>query len=124
MSIETMYDAGFFIDGDVGYPIFFEKAIKACEEALAEAEKQEPVAWIKNWADGSKEIVPDNYEGSYPVYTHPAQDETSSSQQACLVPLSDDEIASIDAKMLGEMLTTDEWIVRFARAIEQAHGIV
>ena len=41
MAIESMYDAGFFIDGDVGYPIFFEKAIKACEKALAEAEKQE-----------------------------------------------------------------------------------
>ncbi len=41
MAIEAMNDAGFFIDGDVGYPIFFEKAIKACKEALAEAEKQE-----------------------------------------------------------------------------------
>ena len=40
MAIEAMNDAGFFIDGDVGYPIFFEKAIKACKEALAEAENQ------------------------------------------------------------------------------------
>jgi hypothetical protein len=88
--------------------------MNACKEAL-EQPSQEPVAWIKNWADGSKEIVPDNYEGSYPVYTRPAQ------------PLSDDEINELwkesceDVRGLNLGFTTQQHY--FAWLIEQAHGI-
>ncbi len=80
-------------------------AINACKEAL-EQPAQEPVAWIKDWADGSKELVPDNYDGSYPVYTHHAQ------------PLSDVELSNI---FIRPDVNGDA--TRFARAIEQAHGI-
>lgn len=77
---------------------------------LKEQPAQEPVAWIKNWADGSKEIVPDNYEGSYPVYTHPAQ------------PLTDDEILSLLPWQLWREMP-NEIKIALARDIEQAHGI-
>ena len=112
-------------------------------EAL-EQPAQEPVAWIKDWADGSKELVPDNYDGSYPVYTHPAQpltrdwigtaleradkDEAFRKGLISLLaqPLSDDEIDKIlDNDDLWKV-EGDEVYVRtteFARAIEQAHGI-
>lgn len=89
-----------------------EKVINACKKAL-EQPAQEPVAWIKNWADGSKEIVPDNYEGSYPVYTRPAQ------------PLSDDEIQKtwynlypLDENNLWTDMLEGEHLRKFARAIE------
>ncbi len=79
-----------------------------CEEAIAQP-AQEPVAWIKDWADGSKELVFPNYDNSYPVYTHPAP-----SWQG----LSDDERDKIYFK------TFDMWSsqvdIDYAEAIEQA----
>ena len=50
-----------------------EYVLASTVQAALEQPAQEPVAWIKDWADGSKELVPNKYDGSYPVYTHPAQ---------------------------------------------------
>jgi hypothetical protein len=89
---------------------------------------QEPVAWIKyEWRvyEGQEYPMTDIQEhdnGGIPLYTHPAQDETSSSQQARLVPLSDDEIE----KMAKEMELNEIGFLIYkgmVRAIEQAHGI-
>ena len=79
------------------------------KEAL-EQPAQEPVAWIKDWADGSKELVPNNYDGSYPVYTHPHQWQG----------LTHDEIQNELKQMWDKGLIPSYSIVAFARAIEQA----
>jgi hypothetical protein len=79
----------------------------------AEQPAQEPVAWIKDWADGSREIVPANYDNSYPVYTNPAPSWQGNKE---FVGLSDDELAKIIGK--GAFYEWND--VEFARAIEQA----
>jgi hypothetical protein len=125
-----------------------EKVINACKEAL-EQPAQEPVALLEalsdlehqQWMKWAKSIIdsepisesrkqrwltmmvdykdlPDNiqeYDREWArkvmaLYTHPAQ------------PLSDDEIRQIIAKE-GIPVRTGNTAVRFARAIEQAHGI-
>lgn len=91
---------------------------KALQDALAEQE-QEPVAWIKDWADGSREIVPANYDNSYPVYTHPAPNKE-------WVRLSDEDILKFvpsieEFKPEYGIMLSNEWnILDFAVAIEQA----
>ena len=98
MAIVALEKAQHAMQTDSGVDVI-EEALNACKEAL-ESQEQEPVAWIKDWADGSKEIVPDNYDDSYPVYTHPAQ------------PLTNQEI--------HEIAERDLELFDFARAIEQA----
>lgn len=113
-------------------------AINACKEALAEAEKQ--TLYGKEYMEGfnagkmfaelehtAQEPVAIVMEDSYgygaslykrlplgtKLYTHPATWQS----------LSDDEIRQIIAKE-GIPVRTGNTAVRFARAIEQAHGIV
>jgi hypothetical protein len=58
-----------------------------------------------------------------PLYTHPAQDESSSSQQARLVPLSDDELKNVIYAVEDKFGMSLIGGIAIARAIEQAHGI-
>ncbi len=95
-----------------------QQTLVACKEAL-EQPAQEPVAWIKevevlymkaHKADGIKNwktnlgLKPE--PDDVPLYTHPAQ------------PLSDVELSNI---FIRPDVNGDA--TRFARAIEQAHGI-
>ena len=66
--------------------VYLAKALNACKEALAEAEKQEPVAWMN---DKTPEGIfarhkegADNFGCTIPLYIHPATWQS----------LSDDEI--------------------------------
>jgi hypothetical protein len=108
---EIMMHAGILYPREFGKS--FLKTYEAMKEAL-EQPAQEPVAWIKDWADGSKELVPNNYDGSYPVYTHPHQWQG----------LTEDEIheqienASIPQYQGMDVTATN--LITFARAIEQA----
>jgi hypothetical protein len=94
------------------------KAIVALLQAIAEAEKQEPVAWA------SENVIPlrpckDNHPciltgfkceaNTIPLYTHPPKRE----------PLTDEQIATISV----ECATVSPSDIYFARAIEAAHGI-
>jgi len=108
-----------------------EPIINSCKEAL-EQQAQEPVAWMYETDGGAVKLscYREGHQGGgkirnyneTPLYTHPAQDETSSSQQARLVPLSDDEICKIYEDIRWDIRGTDI-VIDFARAIEQAHGI-
>lgn len=88
----------------------------ACKEALAEVEKQEPIAWIEyRWEDeGDGLMYPVTYLHEYdngdskPLYTHPATWQS----------LSDDEITSIIHDNVDVWEFED--VMVFARAIEQA----
>jgi hypothetical protein len=79
--------------------------LEACKEALKEAEKQEPVAYIKEVGEhGIIDFAYIDEDVAYPVYTHPATWQS----------LSDDEI---------EDIWNRNWDVGYkacARAIEQA----
>jgi hypothetical protein len=97
----------------IWYSVDLDEAINACKEALATNKEsslvqpaQEPVAWIKDWVDGNKELVPNKYDGSYPVYTHPAQ------------PLSDDAVNELWLKLPQFPSHID-----VVRTIEKAHRI-
>jgi len=78
-------------------------------QAIAEAEKQEPVAWM--WKDETITTDPDRADGTWtPLYTHP---------QPSQKPLTDEQIATISV----ECATVSPSDIYFARAIEAAHGI-
>ena len=85
--------------------------IQICKEALAEAEKQEPVAWMNDKTPSGifarhKEGA-NNFGCDIPLYTHPATWKS----------LSDDEIL----KLYNECHIYDYKMgLCFARAIEQA----
>lgn len=95
----------------------FDYIINACKEALALAEKQEPVAYIEYvWvtdAEGlqSPEVRFHEYDNgnSKPLYTHPATWQS----------LSDDEIFELHHKWIINSGNKDTQY-DFARAIEQA----
>ena len=105
MAIETnnWLKSHLWVDSLAGEEL--DKVPNACKEAL-EQPSQEPVAWIKDWADGSKELVPNKYDSSYPVYTHPHQWQG----------LTDDEIQAIRIKTFDAIATNYE----VYRSIEQA----
>lgn len=90
-----------------------EKAIIALRQAIAEAEKQEPVAWMhpdgRLWTFGKG-----FYKSTFaiPLYTAPPQRK----------PLSDEEIVGI-AQITCIGISPQDDTVNFARAIEAAHGI-
>lgn len=100
------------VDKALAVDSFYEGFKVAIKEAL-ERPAQEPVAWIKDvGGEGIITFAFINEEGSYPVYTHPAQQ------------LSDDEIEKLIPDTTAfkcECPVSD--CIEFARAIEQAHGI-
>jgi len=97
---------------------FYEYA-KDLRQAIAEAEKQEPVEWGVDWGkDGnSVSIIKRLADGNIEVLAweyapHPQQRK----------PLTDDEIAEVAERMEASDPTDSFWR-DFARAIEAAHGI-
>jgi len=90
---------------------------------IAEAEKQEPVAWMTIDSNGEEDdIWYDNPEGKLleswsckPLYTHPQPRKPLTDEQI-------DEIADTVANMPLVGIVND-FRTRFARAIEAAHGI-
>ena len=109
---------------DGGKWLLGEQTLNLCKKALESQEQEneasslrEPVAWMNpaNKAVISKYRKEQSIKGhrypkfTKPLYTHPAQ------------PLSDDEILKIANGHLD--CVDEEYIKRFARAIEAAHGI-
>jgi len=92
-------------------------------QAIAEAEKQEPVAWMTIDSNGEEDdIWYDNPEGKLlegwsckPLYTTPQPRKPLTDEQI-------DEIADTVANMPLVGIVND-FRTRFARAIEEAHGI-
>ena len=83
-------------------------------EALAEAEKQEPVAWMNDKTPSGifarhKEGA-NNFGCDIPLYTHPATWQS----------LSDDEIVKMANKIAFSWHLNSFDFIEFARAIEQA----
>ena len=119
MSIEAMKQALEALEdtlsGDLT-PYQAAKAITALRQAIAELEKQEPVAWMspswidpdtRGWQSDSFESIP--IEGWLPVYISPPQRQ----------PLTDEQLQQVmDAEEVNGNIA-----VAFARAIEAAHGI-
>jgi hypothetical protein len=93
-----------------------ERTINACKEAL-EQPAQEPVAWRNPNDDDRRHAfmwhgkLRDKGKYTIPLYTHPAQ------------PLSDDEIERLADAITIKWHIYDFDMVKFARAIEQAHHI-
>jgi hypothetical protein len=84
-----------------------EAAITSLRQAITEAEKQEPVAWIKRSAKGNIiDLLSEPDDDAEPVYTTPQQRK----------PLTDKQIAKL-------MDIYDVASLDYARAIEAAHGI-
>ena len=84
---------------------FHKKAINACKEALAEAEKQEPVALKfptmlrKMWSGGE---VQEWLDKQQPLYTHPATWQSLSDDEIELLALDNDVvsvISQVEAKL-------------------------
>ena len=69
-------------------------AITSLRQAIAEAEKQEPVAWVwvnnKGWLNYGE--TPHDVFKSSPLYTHPPQRSESSGKPSAWVGLTDEEI--------------------------------
>jgi hypothetical protein len=90
-------------------------AITALRTAIAEAEKQEPVAWM----DASETALSwENYlDGMKPLYTTPPAAQRQ--------PLTDDRIGQIieQCKITLVNYCSGEKQTEFARAIEAEHGI-
>ena len=84
--------------------------IKSLRQAIAEAEKQEPVAcpYCKNWATLGAVYYDQNCAGCVKRMTHP---------QPKREPLTDEQIEGIFESVI------DGTNQDFARAIEAAHGI-
>ncbi len=95
MAIEALESIELLCDDKRWYLIG--SARKACKEALAEAEKQEPVAWLSTESKANEIIK-----------THPATWQS----------LSDDEINEIWVKSFGSSEIVHN--LDFARAIEKA----
>jgi hypothetical protein len=100
----------------------YSESLTALRQAIAEAEKQEPVAWSYTNAQGRDVIIRGNvapyeapYEDATPLYTHPLKREW--------VSLTDDDIYSADCvkqKYIGsgEYVIDSDSVEAFARAIE------
>jgi hypothetical protein len=95
-----------------------EEAITALRQAIAEAEKQKPVAWMV-WGENNVPALTrtkpaDRYVFDA-LYTSPPKRE----------PLTDEQIKQIELNLRQYNIrdTYDLSLNEFARAIEQAHGI-
>lgn len=105
------------IDGAMPFPVG-RSAITALRAALAEPE-QEPVAVWELFDDGWDSIADPEWMESLPVgtklYTHPPQRK----------PLTDEELIQCFRATNTREPLEEGWpgLERFARAIEQAHGI-
>ena len=120
-----------------------EKVINACKEALAEAEKQEPVAIVMEDSYGYGASLYKRLPLGTKLYTHPAQpltrdwigtvleraDKDEAFRKGLIgelaQPLSDDEIYKMadDSYILVELIQGKGMVfdrLKFARAIEQA----
>lgn len=111
-TIEALKMAIEWIEAD-WKPTNKEAVLKACKEALAEAEKQEPAAWMNDKTPSGifarhKEGA-NNFGCDIPLYTHPATWQS----------LSDDEILKL-FKPKFECEIEDFELIDFSRAIEQA----
>ncbi len=99
-----------------------ERKLAALAQEQAEP-AQEPVAWVrleawksgKDWPDDCFTALP--AEGLTPLYTAPPK----------LVPLTEEEIVRIRMSLPHFVPSPDqhpyEWAIRYARAIDRAHGI-
>jgi hypothetical protein len=142
MAIELLSQDSKFFSDPREYVEAWDKALNACKKAL-ESQEQEPVVDVARvQEDGSVEWnpeLPDLPVGTK-LYTHPAQpltrdwigtaleraDKDEAFRKGLIgelaQPLSDDEIRTIIANE-GIPVRTGNTAIRFARAIEQAHGI-
>ena len=94
-----------------GAPEYILEAITAIEEALAQFEAQEPVAWMNDMGTH----IDLNVSGrGMPLYTTP--------QQRTWVGLTDEDIAEVAERMEATDAASSFWR-EFARAIEAAHNI-
>ena len=91
-----------------------EQAIASLRQAIAEAEKQEPVAWMNDSTPAGifarHKKGAENFGCTIPLYTHP---------QPNREPLTDEQIYS----MVADITDVRRPYLQFARAIEAAHGI-
>ena len=97
---------------------FINQAITSLRQAIAEAEKQEPVAWMSEdecIVYTSKQVDGYFQHDHIPLYTHPQQRKPLTNEQI-------DEIADTVANMPLVGIVND-FRTRFARAIEAAHNI-
>lgn len=92
----------------------YSNSLNALRQAIADAEKQEPVAWMREDEDCTDCIVwEQTEEHTIPLYTSPPQRK----------PLTDEQIDEIYFKSSLEVANRCDDIYDFARAIEAAHGI-
>ena len=110
-ALET--EADIYRDNDPidGEPDHIWEAIKSLRQAIAEAEKQEPVAWMVELSDGNqfvydkrmlKYLDPDVHATCKPLYTHP---QPKAEQTSCYCPNCE-----ALSKKLAEQKPKREWV--------------
>jgi hypothetical protein len=124
MSIEAMKQALEALEDIFGKNKVDVGAINSLRQAIAEAEKQEPVAVWELQKCGWETICDPDWLMTLPIgtllYTHPPKREW--------VGLTDEQIIRVAGKevatkiVAGHSITPEDWL-SFARAIEAAHGI-
>jgi len=96
------------------------KAITSLRQAIAEAEKQEPVAWIEHHKGGDNLVWDEPNKGT-PLYTHPQpKREPVALRSEQFVDMAR---AIAPRTVMGMKEQIPNWIVEFGRAVEAAHGI-
>jgi hypothetical protein len=83
------------------------EAITSLRKAIAEAEKQEPVAWIEHHKGGDNlnwEEVNHPYAKATPLYTHPQP------QREPLTPVEGDLLPPVGSKVLIHLARQEEWV--------------
>jgi hypothetical protein len=113
MSIKVMKQALEALEakGDA-WVVLERKAKEALRQAIEQAEQSQPVAWI--WKDGTITADPDRADGTWtPLYTAPPQRQ----------PLTSDELLGLLKSVDPATARLPIGFIRFARAIEAAHGI-
>ncbi len=114
MSIEAMKQALEALDG-LSEPYDVLKAQDALRQAIEQAEKQEPVAWVKTHTGGVSydlyhDVARQLPEGvEFDLYTHPPKE---------WVGLTNEEVWDMECYKLAMTYQETSWLYRFARAIE------